>query len=235
MDAHDVMQMLGLKRVPVAIAFVQEIPAGIPRVPRQEPSGCSYWKLAAQGHVFYATPEDHFGCPLGAYVHGLSLPEEADKQLRELLRMMDELDYLKPGELSRTPRLGGSWAAVVYAPLHRAQFPPDVLIFAGQARQMMLLLEAAQVAGLAVQPVSARPACSMIPAVEQSGGVVTNLGCIGNRVYTELGDDEFYLALPAARWAELEQALVRICQANCQLENYHCGRQELYLVEASRG
>jgi len=226
------MTLLELRHAPVAITFVQEIPAEISRVSKQEPSGCTYWKLAAAGQVFYTTAEDHFGCPIGAYVQGLSLPEEASR-LTEVLGMMHGLDYLKPEEVARIPRLGRSWAAVVYAPLDQAPFPPDVVIFLGRARQLMLLVEAAQLAGLPILPLSGRPACGMIPAVEQSGGVVTNLGCIGNRVYTQIGDDEFYLALPGARLAEVEQALPRTCHANRELENYHCGRRGLQLVGTS--
>jgi uncharacterized protein (DUF169 family) len=228
------MALLELHYAPVAVAFVQEIPPAIPRVSKQQPSGCAYWKLAAAGQVFCAAAEDHFGCPIEAYVQGLSFPEEAGRQLTEVLGMMHGLDYLKPEEVARTPRLGRSWAAVVYAPLDQAPLPPDVVIFLGRARQLMLLVEAAQLAGLPVLPLSGRPACGMIPAVEQSGAAVTNLGCIGNRVYSQIGDDEFYLALPGARLAEVEQALPRTCQANRELENYHCGRRELQLVGASQ-
>uniref|UniRef100_A0A7C4LN61 DUF169 domain-containing protein n=1 Tax=Schlesneria paludicola TaxID=360056 RepID=A0A7C4LN61_9PLAN len=230
MATSPIMAALDLQHAPVAIAFVQEIPAGIPRVSTQQPAGCAYWKLAAAGQVFCATPEDHFGCPIGAYVQGLSLPGDALRQLSDVLGMMHGLEYLKPEEVSQIPRLGRSWAAVVYAPLDQAPFPPDVVIFLGRARQLMLLVEAAQWVGLPVLPLSGRPACGMIPAVVQSGGVITNLGCIGNRVYTQMGDDEFYLALPGAYVAEVEQALPRICHANRELEHYHCGRKELQLA-----
>jgi len=230
MPTSSLKTWLDLQHPPVAVTFVQQIPADIPRVSKQEPSGCSYWKLAAAGQVFYATAEDHFGCPIGAYVQGLSLPEESGQQLTTVLGMMHSLDYLWPEEVAQVPRLGRSWAAVIYAPLDQAPLSPDVVIVLGRARQLMLLVEAVRLAGLPLLPLSGRPACGMIPAAEQSGGVVTNLGCIGNRVYTQIGDDEFYLALPGGCLTQVEQALPRICHANRELENYHCGRKQLQLV-----
>ena len=79
-----------------------------------------------------------------------------------------------------------------------ATFAPDVVIFRGNARQIMLLSEAARAAG-AFEPGTAmgRPACAMLPQALGTAGGVASVGCIGNRVYTELGDDELYLAVPA--------------------------------------
>jgi uncharacterized protein (DUF169 family) len=223
-------QALGLTRTPVAISFVSEIPAGIPRVAKREAAGCAYWKLAASGEVFYATAEDHLGCPIGAYVLGLALPGETAQELDATLGLMHRLEYLRPEEVAQVPRLGRAWVAVVYSPLDRPFLPPDVAVFLGSARPLMLLLEAVRLAGVPVLPLAGRPACGMIPTVEQARGAVTNLGCIGNRVYTQIGDDEFYVALPGACLPAVEQALPRICQANRTLETYHCGRRERQAV-----
>ena len=55
----------------------------------------------------------------------------------------------------------------------------------------------------------------------QGGYVTTSLGCIGNRVYTGLGDDEFYTAIPGPKLAPLLDKLATIVTANRELEGYH--------------
>ena len=63
-----------------------------------------------------------------------------------------------------------------------------------------------------------------IPAA-LSGGVASSLGCIGNRVYTGIADDEFYTVIAgkdlAAWWRELDT----IISANAALTEYHQGRR----------
>ena len=54
---------------------------------------------------------------------------------------------------------------------------------------------------------------------------VTSLGCIGNRVYTGLGDDELYFTIPGAKVGEVVERLEAVLHANRQLEQYHQGRQ----------
>ena len=48
-----IQELLGLKLPAVAIAFRDTPPAGIPRVTSPTAAGCGYWKLAAEGQVFY--------------------------------------------------------------------------------------------------------------------------------------------------------------------------------------
>jgi uncharacterized protein (DUF169 family) len=57
-------------------------------------------------------------------------------------------------------------------------------------------------------------------------GVVTSAGCIGNRVYTGIGDDEMYTAIPGRALEAVAQELHTIALANETLEQYHRGRQE---------
>ncbi len=55
-----------LPRRPVAVSFLDAAPANVQKFSGSEPSGCSYWRLAAEGRVFYTVPEDHFNCAVGA-------------------------------------------------------------------------------------------------------------------------------------------------------------------------
>ena len=54
---------------------------------------------------------------------------------------------------------------------------------------------------------------------------VTNLGCIGNRVYTELPDDELYFVLPAIHVDAVLNKLETIVTANIELEKFHRNRK----------
>ena len=69
-----------------------------------------------------------------------------------------------------------------------------------------------------------RPACAMIPEAMRAARGTTSLGCIGNRVYTGLGDDELYFAIPGAKVEEVVRKLETIIEANRILEGYHRAR-----------
>ena len=66
-----------------------------------------------------------------------------------------------------------------------------------------------------------RPTCAAIPAVMQTGRTATNLGCIGNRVYTELDDDELYFFIPGSQLDTVVDKLSTIVHANSELESFH--------------
>ena len=90
----------------------------------------------------------------------------------------------------------------------------------------MLLAEAAVAAGVGIEnSVMGRPTCAMIPAVMQAGRSMSSLGCIGNRVYAGLPDDEFYFALPGEHVQALVDKLETIVNANQALEEHHRQRQ----------
>src|SRR5438270_826661 len=73
-SAQQLQDQLGLKTVPIAVTFRPTAPANVPHVNSAGPSGCSYWKRAAQGQTFYTEAADHYPCPIGAYTHGIDLP-----------------------------------------------------------------------------------------------------------------------------------------------------------------
>jgi len=72
---------VSLPRHPVAVSFLDSIPANVEKFQGTEPSGCSYWRLAAEGRVFYTVPENHFNCAVGAYTHNIALSPEREKKL----------------------------------------------------------------------------------------------------------------------------------------------------------
>ncbi len=64
----------------------------------------------------------------------------------------------------------------------------------------------------------------MVPDVLSTRRAATSFGCIGNRVYTGLGDDEGYYAIPGAQVADVVGKLAVIAEANRQLEAFHKSR-----------
>ena len=78
--------------------------------------------------------------------------------------------------------------------------------------------------GIYCYPTLGRPACSMIPEALRAARGNTSLGCIGNRVYTGLGDGELYFTIPGAALPAVVAKLETIVRANQELEHYHENR-----------
>ncbi len=90
----------------------------------------------------------------------------------------------------------------------------------------MLLQEAANRAGVGTGvPALGRPTCMALPASLQHG-TITSLGCIGNRVYTGLADDELYVVVRGKDLASIADALTTIQSANVALQDYAKGRRQ---------
>jgi uncharacterized protein (DUF169 family) len=189
------------------------------------PSGCTYWKWAAEGQSFYTEASDHYNCPIGAYTHGVDLPPDQAKELEGVVGKMIGLGYLRQEEIPAIPRRQGDFHFAVYAPLAQTHGEPDVVLVRGNAKQIMLLAEAAQAAGIGAESgLMGRPTCAAIPEAMRTQRAVASLGCIGNRVYTGLADDELYFALPGKHVGTVVAKLATIINANRELEKYHRAR-----------
>jgi len=53
---------------------------------------------------------------------------------------------------------------------------------------------------------------------------VASVGCIGNRVYTGLDDNELYLVVPGSAVQQTLEQLAVIVAANRELESFHRAR-----------
>jgi uncharacterized protein (DUF169 family) len=147
------------------------------------------------------------------------------QELRDVIGVMIGFGYLRAEEVPAIPRRAGHLGVAVYAPLADGPVEPDIVLFRGNARQIMLLEEAAQVAGVgSTSSMMGRPTCAALPAAMQSGRGVASLGCIGNRVYTNLPDDQLYYALPGRHVAAVAEKLAVIINANRELAKYHQAR-----------
>src|SRR3954447_1591060 len=120
--------LLGLKAAPIGVTFHTTPPPGVPHVAAAGPSGCSYWKRAAEGQTFYTEAADHYNCPVGAHTHGVELPEAVGKELEGLVGTMIQLEYLRPEEVAGIPRRREPFGVAVYAPLAATPLPADVVL-----------------------------------------------------------------------------------------------------------
>ena len=93
---------LDLDLPPIAIAFVEQPPAGITTTQVNLPSSCAFWRSAEQG-VFYAPAEGHFRCAVGAMVMGFELPETVSNQLQQLVGNMCSGGYIAADEPPEIP------------------------------------------------------------------------------------------------------------------------------------
>jgi uncharacterized protein (DUF169 family) len=214
--------LLHLKIAPIAVSFCDVPPVGIRRVERAEAASCGYWRRAAAGETFYTEATDHLSCAVGAHTHNVPMGPDKQKELEGLIATMVGLEYLAMADVARIPRRQSPFKVAVYAPLGQATLAPDVVLIRGDVRQLMLLAEAAQAAGIAgTGPTLGRPTCSVIPEATNGTHAASSFGCVGNRVYTGASDNEGYFAVPGSQLAALEARLATVVRANQALETFH--------------
>jgi uncharacterized protein (DUF169 family) len=221
-----IQQVLGGTRRPIAIAFVDSPPADVARFEGSEPSSCSFWRLAAAGRTFYTVPSDHQNCPIGGYTHNLLEPARMP-ELQQVLTLMSDIGYLRMEEVGGVFHLDQGAKFVVYSPLADAPVAPSVVIASGKPASVMLLVEAAGRAGeMSNLPLLGRPTCMAIPAAMANGAVASS-GCIGNRVYTDVPEDEFYVTLRGETLERVADEIDSIVSANQTLTAYHRERRSV--------
>lgn len=217
---------LSLTHRPVAVASLDQAPAGVEKFEGTQPSGCSYWALASAGRAFYTVAADHYNCSIGSHTHNMPLPEDRAHELSDTLGFMTSIGYLRMEEVPGIPQLPETPGVVVYAPLGDTPVEPDVVLFWGPPGKVMLLQEAALRAGVAAQlNTLGRPTCMVVPAA-LSHGVLASTGCIGNRVYTGMDESELYVAVPGRDLQRISDETATIASANAALQAYHEDRKQ---------
>tara|TARA_B100001123_G_scaffold439044_1_gene575068 strand:+ start:3021 stop:3731 length:711 start_codon:yes stop_codon:yes gene_type:complete len=222
----EIIEMLFLTQRPVAVTFCKSTPDDVAKVTGTQPSSCSFWRLAAAGQVFFTERADHYNCAIGSYTHNIPLPKERTIELEQTLGMMTELGYIKLEEVPGIPKLEKTPRAIIYAPLGDTPKSPDIVLITGQPLSISLLHEAALSAGISTKdPLLGRPTCMALPATKK-GSVVTSLGCIGNRVYTDIGNDNCYMTIAGSDLIVMMEHLKKIVTANDTLNKYHQERRQ---------
>lgn len=106
---------------------------------------------------------------------------------------------------SKIPRLQyGEYETIVLAPLHRANFEPDILLMYGNSAQVMRLVQGAlyKNGGRITSASSGRLDCSdFIVGPLQTGEASYVLPCSGDRIFALTQDDEMCFTTP---WSKIE-------------------------------
>lgn len=195
-------EILKLERGPVAIKWSVREPRNIPKE-HGKSRFCTKLDKAMQGEVFYATAEEE-ECMGGLRYSGLKNPEEFPKNMRSG-------SFLVPaGVYKSIPAVQRSWSnnvavepdifqALMFAPLAKAAFEPDIVFLVCNSEQAMLLLHAnAYDSGSHGLGADSGPICSSMAAAPYLTGKVTyGFGDIGSRRNMDVKPDEVMVSIPA--------------------------------------
>ncbi|HVV53519.1 MAG TPA: DUF169 domain-containing protein [Polyangia bacterium] len=218
-----VREMLGLRRLPIKIGFLDGLPARLPRwADGPVAAGCVFWDAAMEGKSFYTIAADHWNCAVGSQVLQIKLPADRARELDNTLEFMIETRYTDPAEAAGLSTLDGEPKAVAYAPASSDAFAADVILLAAAPGALAQIHDAARRADLAGEGMGTvgRPSCAILPEAMKSGAMSLAFGCKSNRVFTKIGDDEAYVAIPAARWDDFAAKLFEVVRANLTMGTY---------------
>ena len=189
------------------------------------PSGCSFWRLASEGCAFYTVPADHFNCAVGSYTHNIPLSPAREKETEQTLGLMFQVGYIKPEEVAGIPRLKKTPRQS--STRHSAKL---LCKRRGTVRVQTIRSDAAERScdscGRGRRDSRPWPAdVHGFAAWRLERGTQMSLGCIGNRTYTGLGDNELYIIIPGKSLEKVAAALETIATANAAVADYARGRK----------
>lgn len=197
-------------RNPVAIALCRTVPKDMVRLDKPTRHCQMITKAMDEGAQFYTLEADH-ACKGGAAALGL---REMEPVLRSgefyfKLKGFKTQDAAKQ-TMDRIPLLEpGSTKAVLYAPLEKATFEPDVIVTMATPRQAMQIVQALlyEEGGRVESGFSGRQSlcadCVAEPSRTKKLGI--SVGCSGSRKNAGIKDSEMIIGIPFA----LFPALVR--------------------------
>jgi uncharacterized protein (DUF169 family) len=212
---------LGLRQSPVSIAFTDSLPAGIDAFHGRVAAGCRFWEEGT-GKSFSTSVVDHNLCAIGVYTHNLEPSQRQQADLQDALKVMGDLGYVRPEDLSQIPVLSYRRNYVVYSPLAETALSPDVVLLFADPSQVLILLEAAQQVESGNAPAMGRPACAVVAQVINKGRAALSLGCCGARAYLDtLSDDVAIFAIPGANFEAYLERIEALANANAALAQFH--------------
>lgn len=214
---EELRKTVGLDRRPVAVAFRSSPPPGVPKFAGRAPSGCSFFGIAAGGMTFYTIAEDHHACAIGTYAYNLDLPSQHAEIMADSIASLRTVCSIDADEVRSLPRTPNNPEVVVFSPLGQTPVDPDIVVLVVRPLQGMFIQEAAmrRHIGIHIAPLS-RPTCMSLHFVMEDKAV-TSAGCIGNRVYNGLEDDEMYMLLPGRLLKTMAEEIELIATANHKL------------------
>jgi len=194
---QEIVSAFGLAIPPVAMAFVEEPPAGVTAIEDEIPSFCTFWRMAEE-KVFYAPADKHYNCPIGAMILGIEMPKEVQEELGGLVEKMCECSYMSKDEPANIPTLSQKMSGVVYGPLKDFPVEPALVMMWLKPSQAMIyneVLGCCKWSDSMQSMALGRPACAIIPTTLNNSPFGMSLGCTGMRTFTEISDDHILATL----------------------------------------
>ncbi len=225
-QAERLAAALELSLPPVAVAFTEAVPAGVPEFEGSVPAGCVFWQEAAK-RTFATSAGHHALCAIGIHTMHLSrAPASQPEELQVALEAMTGLDYVREDEVAAIPVVRQTVNHAVYGPLGDFPVEPDVVLLFADARRGLVLSEALARVDGGVPPAMGRPACAALPEAFNHGRAAMSLGCCGARAYLDaLGDDTALWALPGRRLDKYCEQIETFSNANRTLATFHQRRR----------
>lgn len=199
--ADKLKEHLGLQKSPVAIKFVlreEDIPEGISKAD-EKMRHCELVQKASHGDVFYATAAEQM-CKGGSAALGLEEPPEKVKT-GEFYYGLGRFSSIGSARktMESIPKIDLMMYALVYAPLEKANFDPDVIVVIANPAQAMKLSQAlvytlggrVEVDFAGIQSICADAVSG--PFLRRRPNIT--LGCSGSRQYADIKEDEVIVGL----------------------------------------
>jgi len=208
----ELKEILKLEREPVAIKWSLREPTNVAKE-AEKSRFCTKLDKASKGEIFYSTVEEE-ECMGGMRYSGM-------KDRRELPKNMQSGSFLVPaGVYKSVPAVQRSWqnnkaidagifSALIFSPLTKAYFIPDIVFIICNSEQAMMVLHAnAYDSGSHGLGADSGPICSSMAAIPYITGKVTyGFGDIGSRNNMELKPEDVMVTIPGA---DLERILTNL-------------------------
>ncbi|MFY9638374.1 MAG: DUF169 domain-containing protein [Methanobacterium sp.] len=208
-------EILKLEREPVAIKWSVREPKNIKKEEGKS-RFCTKLDKASNGEIFYSTVDEE-ECMGGMRYSGM-------KDRKELPKNMQSGAFLVPaGVYKSIPAVQRSWQenipieagifdAVIFSPLSKADFEPDLIFIVCNSEQAMMILHAnAYDSGSHGLGADSGPICSSMASVPYLTGKVTyGFGDIGSRNNMNLKPEDVMVTIPAGDMGRILDNLIEM-------------------------
>ncbi|MGH6969175.1 MAG: DUF169 domain-containing protein [Stellaceae bacterium] len=216
--------LLALGVPPIAITFLDVLPAGMPRPDGAMPpptsdgrtgavaAGCVFWMMATR-RAFATVAADHGNCSVGSLTHGFKTLAEAAKGAD--VAGLVEAKWVAAEAFPQIAAVARKPGAIVYGPLALTTLDPDVVFLRLNAKQLMKVH-----AAFPALRFEGKPQCHIIAIAKDTGMLAASTGCALSRERTGMPDTELTFAVPSHRLAELVERLESVQTADLRVAGY---------------
>ena len=202
---------------PLAVGFTkagEDAPSKLKRPKRDlgiQVAICQTFALSRRYGWGLAVGREDLSCPLAHVAFGYSPSLPFYEQGNLCVEMYTKDAAAGARSEASVPKLPlGHHDLLLVAPLSRAPYEPEVVVYYGNGAQVMRLVAAAlyERGGQLVSHHAARIDCAeLVIRTLQTGEPQVVLPCYGDRIFGQTGDDEMAFAWPWARSAEIAAGL----------------------------